>query len=226
MSSSSGFERLLSITTFSAKREELPGPESNDYLRQADDEIVINRIQQGDSEALGHLFDRYSSLIERIARRILRDSSEAQDVVQEVFLYVHRRSQVFDPSKGEFVSWLVQIAYTRAFNRRRQLKSRDAADCARIEELADSVPSANLGLEMFVNDLAVRKFVEQALDELTTPQRETLRLYFFDGYSLREISSRLNQSFSNTRHHYYRGMEKLKQLLESSTVPRGRKNGN
>jgi RNA polymerase sigma-70 factor (ECF subfamily) len=175
-------------------------------------------VQEGDSEALGYLFDRYSSLIEKVAFRILRDLSEAQDLVQDVFLYVHRRSHVFDPTKGALVSWLVQIAYTRAFSRRQQMKSRDAADCTRIEELANSVP-ANEGLERFLDELSARDLVEQALENLTEPQRKTLQLYFFEGHSLREISVSLNESLSNTRHHYYRGIDKLKEVLEvSSTI--------
>jgi len=154
-------------------------------------------VQQGDTDALGDLFDRYSSLIEKIAVRILRDISEAQDLVQDVFLYVYRKSHIFDPARGPFGSWLVQIAYTRAFTRREQLKRRDLTDCARIEELADSATT----------DISLQPLLE--------------------GYSLREISSRLKQSLSNTRHHYYRGIEKLKEVLESPcAVPLAKKDEN
>ena len=171
-------------------------------------------VQQGDTDALGDLFDRYSSLIEKIAVRILRDISEAQDLVQDVFLYVYRKSHIFDPARGPFGSWLVQIAYTRAFTRREQLKRRDLTDCARIEELADSA-TTDISLQPLLEELSAKDVVEQAFIHLTPLQQQTLQLYFLEGYSLREISSRLKQSLSNTRHHYYRGIEKLKEVLES-----------
>jgi RNA polymerase sigma-70 factor (ECF subfamily) len=171
-------------------------------------------VQRGDTDALGDLFDRYSSLIEKIAVRILRDVSEAQDLVQDVFLYVYRKSHIFDPSRGALGSWLVQIAYTRAFTRREQLKKRDLTDCARIEELANTA-ATGISLQPLLEEISAKDLVEQAFVHLTPLQQQTLQLYFFEGYSLREISSSLKQSLSNTRHHYYRGIEKLKEVLES-----------
>jgi len=171
-------------------------------------------VQQGDTDALGDLFDRYSSLIEKIAVRILRDVSEAQDLVQDVFLYVYRKSHIFDPARGPFGSWLVQIAYTRAFTRREQLKRRDLTDCARIDELADAA-TTDISIRPLIEQLSAKDLVQQAFIHLTPLQQQTLQLYFCEGYSLREISSRLKQSLSNTRHHYYRGIEKLKEVLES-----------
>ena len=207
------FDRLLPASSF-GKAATIQPPQTEDRRRQMDDGILMSLVQQGDARALGQLYDRYSALIEKIALRILRDSSEAQDLVHDVFLYVHRKSHIFDPTKGQPASWLVQIAYTRAFSRREQLKSRVLTDCERIEELANSEVT-NGSRERLVDELSARDLVEQALEHLTPPQQRTLQLYFFEGYSLREISSYLNESLSNTRHHYYRGIEKLKKVLQS-----------
>ena len=174
-------------------------------------------VQSGDREALSLLFDRYSRLVLNVATRILRDPTEAQDLVQEVFLYIHRRNSIFDPAKGTVASWMIQVTYSRAFNRRESLSARAEADSARIEELADSA-GAQMRSERLTEELSARKLVEEALAQLTERQRETLRMYFFEGYSLREISTHLNESFANTRHHYYRGVEKLRTLLKDSVV--------
>src|SRR6266481_3472058 len=85
------------------------------------DEFVMRRIQSGDKQALGVLYDRYSRLILSVGLRILRDSSEAQELVQDVFLYVFQKSQDFNASKASLKSWIVQIAYSRAFNKREYL---------------------------------------------------------------------------------------------------------
>jgi RNA polymerase sigma-70 factor, ECF subfamily len=172
-------------------------------------------VQGGDREALSQLFDRYSRLVLSVATRILRDPIEAQDLLQEVFLYIHRRNSIFDPSKATVASWIIQVTYSRAFNRREILTARAQADCARIDELAD-LTDAEMRIEKLTDELSARKLVHQALGELTERQRETLRMYFFEGYTLREISANLQESLTNTRHHYYRGIEKLKGLLTAS----------
>jgi RNA polymerase sigma-70 factor (ECF subfamily) len=172
-------------------------------------------VQSGNREALGSLFDRYSGLVMSVAARILHNPTEAQDIVQEVFLYIHRRSHVFNPVKGTFSSWLIQITYSRAFTRRENLGSAARTDCLRIEQLTD-LADTEINFDRLTDALSARALIEKALTELTERQRQTLTMYFFEGYSLAEISTRQSETFANTRHHYYRGIEKLKQILKDS----------
>jgi DNA-directed RNA polymerase specialized sigma24 family protein len=79
---------------------------------------------------------------------------------------------------------MTQVTYSRAFNRRESLSARTQADCARIEELGDSA-GAEMRSEKLTDELSARKLVQEALAELTERQRETLRMYSFEGYSLR-----------------------------------------
>jgi RNA polymerase sigma-70 factor (ECF subfamily) len=215
MSSSSVFGRSLPSGLSVGHARDKDDPSASLELAHPrpdlNDEVLMHYVQQGNREALGLLFDRYASLIRKVGTRILRDNAEAEDLVQEVFLYVHRRSEIFDPSKGQLVSWLVQIAYSRAFNRRERMKASESADYARIEELADTAQDPSFCL--LTDDLASRELVEQALAELSEVQRQTLRLYFYQGFSLREIAGELKDSYDNIRHHYYRGIDKLKQIM-------------
>lgn len=68
--------------------------------------------------------------------RILRDSSKAQELVQDVFLYVFRKSQDFDPSKSCLRTWLIQIAYSRGFNKWEYLALRRFYDYRHIDVYA------------------------------------------------------------------------------------------
>jgi RNA polymerase sigma-70 factor (ECF subfamily) len=216
LSSSSAFERLVLPLASARKSDETPVPhEARKSARALDDETAMRLVQAGDKEALGSLFDRYSGLVLNVATRILHNPTEAQDVVQEVFLYIHRKSHVFDPGKGTFSSWLVQITYSRAFTRREHLGAATQKDCLRIEELTD-LADAKADFSRMIDALSARAIIEQALVELTDRQRETLRMYFFEGYSLTEISEKQSETFTNTRHHYYRGIEKLKELVIGS----------
>src|ERR1700731_5243379 len=78
------------------------------------DDALMVRICDGSTEALGILFRRYARLVRTVASRILRDDSEADDLLQDVFLFVHRHCSVFDSSKAAVRSWIVQMTYHRA----------------------------------------------------------------------------------------------------------------
>jgi RNA polymerase sigma-70 factor (ECF subfamily) len=175
------------------------------------DETVMRRVQAGDQHALGTIYDRYSRLILTIGLRILKDLSEAQELLQEVFLQLFQNSGDFDATKGTLRSWLVQIAYSRAFNRREYLSLRRFYDYCNIDEVLEGVAS-DFSAEDFGIESELRALIRKAFDQLTQPQRATLEM-FLEGYSLREISVRMNETLGNTRNHYYRGVEKLREIV-------------
>jgi RNA polymerase sigma-70 factor (ECF subfamily) len=184
---------------------------------QGDDESVMRLVQLGDSSALGVLFERYYRLIFWVGLHILRNSDEAQDLVQEVFLYLHQRPTLFDPGKSQFRSWLVQVAYSRAFNRADYLRAREFVDYGDIRELLNSFKSA-LQFQAQDETTCWRLTFLSAFNELTDPQRATLQMFFFQGLTLREISEELKETLANTRHHYYRGLDKLRSTLKRDVV--------
>ena len=179
------------------------------------DESLIASVQAGDRDALSLLFRRYARPIRSIGFRILGDGGEAEDLVQEVFLYVHRKSGLFDSAKGSARSWIVQVAYTQAFLRRRHLKSRGLL----LSGIADNSKEIELRTDSSADyDQSVEGLLgRRVLALLTEDQRETLRLYFFDGYTFSEIADKLGQSFCNVRHHYYRGLETVRKNLGEKT---------
>jgi RNA polymerase sigma-70 factor (ECF subfamily) len=186
---------------------------------QPDDATLIARIRAGDDTALGILLDRYSPLVINIGCRILRDRWEAQELVQDAFLHVYRKCHLFDRNKGTFRSWLIQIASHRAFDRREYLNIHRIYDGRNLEEILDLVPSnCNVEYQAQIrqNEAALRK----VFLELNSKQRITLELYFFEGYTLREISQQMNESLANVRHYYYRALERLRSSVQG-TVRKG-----
>jgi RNA polymerase sigma-70 factor, ECF subfamily len=91
--------------------------------RLLSDEALAEHLQNGNADALTILFQRHSPHLYRIARRILRNGAEAEDAVQQVFLDVFRSIRQFDPTKGEFKTWLLMFGYQRILNCRRSLIS-------------------------------------------------------------------------------------------------------
>jgi RNA polymerase sigma-70 factor (ECF subfamily) len=180
-------------------------------------EALISRVQIGDKEALSLLFRHFAPIVRSIGQRILRGSGEADDLIQEVFLYIHRKSALFDGSKGSARSWIVQVAYTQAFLRRRHLKCHGFYMSAIPDRPSETDLQSYSGAEYdkSVEGLFGRVSWRKALETLTDEERETLRLHFFEGYTFAEIAEKLNQTHTNVRHHHYRGLEKLrKQLTE------------
>ena len=182
---------------------------------ETDCQTLLERIAEGDSQAMSDLFLRYARLVHSVGRRILRDGEEAEDLVQEVFLYIHRKSKLFDRTKSSARSWVFQIAYTQAFLRRRQLKARGFYASGIADRSLETDPRTRSGAEydQTVEGLFGRNGWRKILDALTQEQRETLKLHFFWGYTFEEIAEKLGQSYANIRNHHYRGLEKLRKHL-------------
>jgi RNA polymerase sigma-70 factor, ECF subfamily len=183
------------------------------------DEVLIERICLGDKEAFASLFQRYARLVRSVAARILRDTAEAEDLAQDLFLFIHRKCGLFDSSRSSARSWIVQMTYHRAIERRRYLTTRHFY--ARTELPRDA--ERKVGIPATESDYSAevvfgRNGLEKVLEALSEDQRETLRLHFFEGYTLTEISTMLTQPLGNVRHHYYRALDKLRAQMFGTNV--------
>ena len=183
------------------------------------DEALIARIRPGDQEATALLFRRYAQLVRGVSLRILRDEAEADDLVQDLFLFIHLEATVFDSSKSSGRSWIVQMTYRKAISRRRYLTARghyknSELDCCVPGFAGAATPAYDSSIEALFG----REGLKKVMGELTTEQHETLRLHFYEGYTLTEIGKKLGQSMGNVRHHYYRGLEKLRKQVRESKL--------
>jgi RNA polymerase sigma-70 factor (ECF subfamily) len=177
------------------------------------DESLLSQICTGNSEALAALFQRYSRLTRSVAVRILRDAAEAEDLVQELFLYIERKCGIFDSSKSTARSWIVQMTYHRAIDRRRYLKSRQFYAQPIQPSSAQVVGRPTTESDYSAEAVFGRNGLEKIVNALSADQRETLRLYFFDGCTLAEVAEKLGQPLGNVRHHYYRALDKLRKEI-------------
>jgi RNA polymerase sigma-70 factor (ECF subfamily) len=193
---------------------------------EVSDESLLDCICNGDQESLAPLFRRYARLVRGVAYRVLRDTAEADDLVQDLFLLVQRDCKTFNSSKGSVRVWILQMAYRRAISRRRYLTSRhfytrldlDDAAC----QLADPRTTAGQ-LEDSIDVRLGNSSLQKVFETLSENQRRTLRLFFIEGYTLDEIAATLGQSRGNVKHYYFRGLERLrKRLFPGKLIPRER----
>jgi RNA polymerase sigma-70 factor (ECF subfamily) len=183
------------------------------------------RVSLGENEALAVIFRRYARPVRGIACKVLRDPGEADDLLQDIFLLVHRVASRFDPNKGTVRTWILQMAYRRAISRRRTLTAGRFYDRLDFDEDGDIERRSGQGsvtaghesramLDRLIGQDALRK----CLSELSDNQRETLQLFFFEGYTLAEIAEKLGQTTGNVSHHYYRALEKLRRRVFSDKL--------
>jgi len=190
------------------------------HLNAASDEQLLTFIKANNQLALGCLFRRYARIAYGIGRRILRDSAEADDLVQDVFLYIYRKCGVYDPARGSASSWIIQTIYHQALQRRIQLAARNRYS-VRIpgdKELVALGSPVSPEYEQTLEGMIGRARLREMMESLTTDQWETLRLHFFEGYTLSEIARKRRQSLGNIRHHFYRGLEKLRSHVFGSEL--------
>jgi RNA polymerase sigma-70 factor (ECF subfamily) len=169
------------------------------------DEALMARIVAGDKDALACLFHRYARLVRSVGYKILRDDSEADDLLQDVFLFIHQKSAVFDSSKSSPRSWIVQMAYHRAIDRRRYLDSRhfySQVDLEDVKNELSGLSSKGSRYENSLEEVLRRVGLRKVFGVLSEIQRQTLGLHLLDGYTFEEIAVKLDQSRGNVKHHY------------------------
>jgi RNA polymerase sigma-70 factor (ECF subfamily) len=187
------------------------------------DEAVLEQICHGSAEALSVLFRRYARTIRGVAYNVLRDTGEADDLLQDIFLLVHRLCGTFNSSKGPARFWILQMTYRRAISRRRYLTSRHFYTHLDLDQAADRIGDVSTRAGRppgSMNGILERKeALHSWFAELSESQRQTLHLFFFEGYTFEEIAAKLGQTIGNARNHYYRGLEKLRKKISAGKLP-------
>src|SRR5215831_1084158 len=146
------------------------------------DEVLLKQTADGNSEALSSLFRRYARIVRGVAYRVLRDTSESDDLLQDIFLLVRRLSATFDCTKGSAGFWILQMTYRRAISRRRYLTSRHFYTHLGVEHAVNHLVETNAGpdrTEALMAEAVDRKeALQNWFAELSESQRQTLHLFF------------------------------------------------
>jgi RNA polymerase sigma-70 factor (ECF subfamily) len=187
------------------------------------DEALLSLVCRSNLEALASLFRRYARMVYGVSYKVLRDTSEADDLVQDVFLLVHRLCETFDSSKGSARFWILQMTYRRAISRRRYLTSRHFYTHVDLDQAANQLGNLPAKPGRYDDSMSTalerKETLQRWLMELSESQRQTLHLFFFEGYTFEEIAGKLGQTVGNARNHYYRGLDKLRRQISAGKLP-------
>jgi RNA polymerase sigma-70 factor, ECF subfamily len=172
---------------------------------------ALARIPDGDRAALQTVYRLTSAKLFGVTLRILGERSEAEDVLQEVYVTVWRKAGDFDPARASPMTWLIAIARNRSIDRLRASRvSRRMEPLDAATDLADAAPLADRALE----DAQSQARLHGCLDSLADHERTALRGAFFDGNTYDELAERMKVPLGTMKSWIRRAMMKLKNCLE------------
>ncbi len=194
-------------------------PGAGAYEDRTDNELMT-LISAGESEALEMLYKRYAAAVYQTVLCVVQDRALAEDLVQEVFWRVWRRSTRFAAERGQMVAWLRAVARNVGVDELRRLRAgpvliRTEVEHARMRELADE--QADVAASAIKQEQ--RYMLVSALQQLPFEQRQVIELNYFGGHSYQEIAAALNHPLGTVKTRARRGLQKLKQALMAEGSP-------
>jgi RNA polymerase sigma-70 factor (ECF subfamily) len=180
-----------------------------------DDLALLQRIVARDTAALAELYDRHSRLLFGLILRIVRDRGEAEEILQEVFVRVWTRAELYDERLGTPKPWLVRLTRNCAIDRLRARRNRDIGT-----SLDETTADARASLadirtpETVVLDAERRGTVMNAMAGLPAEQARLIEAAFFEGYTHSELAERFRLPLGTVKTRIRAGMLAMRQRLE------------
>jgi RNA polymerase sigma-70 factor, ECF subfamily len=176
-------------------------------------EDFIRRMAAGDREAFARFYDRYAPLVFPLILRLVRDRSDAADVLQDVFWEAWQGAATYDAARGTPEAWMITRARTRAIDRIRAVRRRSATFVPPVDEGQAPAPTDADAAERAED----RGVIRTALQTLPPPQREVIELAYYAGLTQTEIAERIRQPLGTVKTRIRLGLERLRDVVRRPT---------
>jgi len=150
-----------------------------------EDTTLLDRVRQGDQAAMAEIFDRHSRAVYSLALHILKDSGQAEDVMQDIFFQLWQNSDSYAHTRGSLRAWLVAVARNRSIDVIRRRKLSDPVEEVILASQTDLVSEAE-------HNVMIER-VQRALKQLPPAQQESMNLAFFEELTHAEIAERTGE---------------------------------
>ena len=190
---------------------------STDDLTDPTDLGLLQRIVARDTAALAELYDRHSRLLFGLVLKIVRDRAEAEEILQEVFIRVWTRAELYDSRLGGPRPWLVRLARNCAIDRLRARRTRDAVNQPALDEAKAHPALSSVHVptpEAVVIHAERRGTVVEALARLPAEQARLIEAAFFEGYTHSELATLFGLPLGTVKTRIRAGLMTMRQRLE------------
>ena len=181
--------------------------------RAQPDGVLVAAIEARDADALGALYDRHAARLLGLAHRILGETGEAEEVVQEVFLYAWKAASTFDHARGSVIAWLLVATRSRSIDRLRTRKPAAARGSDDSDPFARLPASGDLEADSAAREWEAH--CRTAIGGLPSEQRDALDLAYFQGLTHQEISERTGSPLGTVKTRIRLGLMKLRESMGS-----------
>lgn len=178
------------------------------------DEALLNAIADGAVWAMESLYQRYSRILYSLAYRLVADHQVAEDLLQDAFLAIWRRSTSYSPQMGAARSWLISILHHRAIDHLRRVRRRSTLQEAPLEELELDETTAFPDVWEEVWRSVKSSQVRAALMKIPVEQRLVIELAYFQGWTHSEIAEGVQVPLGTVKARLRLGLIHLKHALE------------
>lgn len=175
---------------------------------------LLARSRRGDSRAFAQFYDATAARSYGLALRVVRDPSQAEEVVQEVYLDAWRQSGRYDAGRGSVMSWLLTIVHRRAVDRVRSAEAATRRDATYHHQ--NNPVAHDATAEAAEASLEAHR-VRTAMQELTPIQREALELAYFGGYTHTEVATMLDLPVGTAKTRIRDGLIRMRDALGVTT---------
>lgn len=179
-----------------------------DNLNQTDSDL-FSRLQNGQTDTLATLYDRHAGLVYAIALQLLGNTTEAEDLTQDIFLILTKACS-YDPQRGSLRTYLAILTRSRALDRLRARSRKQKRLSERPLDVNAKVADSPM---VEIDQLERSQEVQQALQQLSTKEQEVLKMAYYQGLSQSEIAKQLSIALGTVKSRSRRGLLKLRQAL-------------
>ena len=167
-------------------------------------------IQSGDADALSQLYDRYSGIMKALILRIIHNETEADDLLQEVFMEIWNQGKNFSAEKGKPLGWMVTLTRRRAIDALRKKQAYARAE-ERLQAEPERQPLAWVenATEKDIEAGDTRVLMAKVINSLPEAQQQVIELAFFQGMSQREIAFHTNIPLGTVKTRLELGLKKI-----------------
>jgi RNA polymerase sigma-70 factor, ECF subfamily len=177
----------------------------------ADTKLLLERVAKHDVKALSELYESHAGLLMSVIFAVLKDKSESEEILQECFLTIWNKAEMYQPHLGKPTSWMVTIAKNKAYDRYRKLVRQSDGQII----LRDSmlIEPAATSVELDTDN----ERLHAGFKELNADQREAIEMVFFEGLTQQEVADKIDAPLGTVKARIRRGLLKLKEFLSNES---------